>query len=201
MVDTRRARLSDSMRQEHMSSQRLKKQAQVCTCARVCVCVCVCVCVFVFVFVFVHACTRMYVCICVYKTYICMYMYVMYIQYIYILHIYTILHIYIIHIHVISLVLFMWCLTVKISGFLTPVCFGVHFPLASVINFNTIHFTLFYYILSCHWLSSLRSLFFSNESQKGSISRGVGRWGGTLWYRKEPNYNQDILYDERICFQ
>ena len=39
---------------------------------------------------------------------------------------------------------------------------------------------LSYYILFCHvWLLSLRSLFFSNERQKGSEHRGERMWGGT----------------------
>lgn len=38
---------------------------------------------------------------------------------------------------------------------------------------------VFSYILCCHvWLSSRRSLFFSNEKQKGSGPSGDGRDGG-----------------------
>jgi hypothetical protein len=43
-------------------------------------------------------------------------------------------------------------------------------------------------------LFSLRSLFFSNERQKG---KGVMEILGGV----EGNYNQDILYEQRIYFQ
>jgi hypothetical protein len=53
-------------------------------------------------------------------------------------------------------------------------------------------------ILLC--LVSLRSLFLSNESQKGSGSRGEGRREELGGVESQENYNQDILYEKRIYF-
>jgi hypothetical protein len=51
------------------------------------------------------------------------------------------------------------------------------------------------YILFCNvqmLLLSLRSLFFSNEIQKGSRCRGEGEG------EREGNYTQDILYEKEL---
>ena len=47
------------------------------------------------------------------------------------------------------------------------------------------------------WLLSLRSLFFSNEGQKGSGPGGEEKWEGTGRRRGRGNSNQDISYGNR----
>ena len=59
----------------------------------------------------------------------------------------------------------------------------------------------FCFILSYIWLSSLRSLFFSNERQKVSGCGGKGTWWGTGRSRGRGTCNQDRLYEKRTYFQ
>lgn len=65
-------------------------------------------------------------------------------------------------------------------------------------NFNMTVFVSSYPVLSCLILP-LKSLFFSNETQKRSGSRGEGR-GRTGRNRAMRNCNQDILHEKIIYF-
>jgi hypothetical protein len=48
---------------------------------------------------------------------------------------------------------------------------------------------------------SLRNLFSSKETQKECGSGRERRWEGIERRRGRENYNQDILYGKRNCFQ
>lgn len=61
-------------------------------------------------------------------------------------------------------------------------------------------FALSHYISICHiWLVFLRSLFFSDEKEKGD--RPGRQEQGRAGRRRRGNYNQNVIYQERIYFQ
>lgn len=98
-----------------------------------------------------------------------------------------------------SLSVFMEILTVRTSGSLTLLpAPRIRSPLWVAIWVDVSRVLLLHLncILFCHVCSlPLSSLLISSERQKRSGSRGERRG------RRARNYNQDILYEKRICFQ
>lgn len=95
-------------------------------------------------------------------------------------------------------------MSMRMSGALILMPFGggaFGFPLI-LFNSHVGIFTLFHYTLFCHiFILSFRSLFFSNEKQKGNGSEWQGKWGRNRQTRRRGSCNQDILYEKEICFQ
>lgn len=66
---------------------------------------------------------------------------------------------------------------------------------------DMIAFASSYYILfCCVWLSSFRSLFFSNERWKGRVSREEENWRKNKRNRGRGNYNQETITWENNLF-
>lgn len=98
--------------------------------------------------------------------------------------------------------IFMGLLTVRISGSLTlmPTLGNLFLLMGWVSNSNMLAFGSSSYIVFCGvWLLPLRSLFHSNEREKGSGSREEGRWGRNWKCKEKINY-QHILFKKRILF-